>query len=130
MTKEKIDQNLILKLTFDFSLLIIDFSEKLETARKYVIAKQLLKSGTSIGANAMEAQNAESKADFIHKFKIAAKEAEETEYWLLLCDYSSTYPDCKNLLVKIGEINNVLGKIISSSKRKNFFSYIASFFIF
>ena len=58
MTKEKIDQNLILKLTFDFSLLIIDFCEKLKTARKYVIARQLLKSGTSIGANAMEAQQA------------------------------------------------------------------------
>ena len=130
MTKEKIDQNLILKLTFDFSLLIIDFCEKLKTARKYVIARQLLKSGTSIGANAMEAQNGESKADFIHKFKIAAKEAEETEYWLLVCDYCKTYPDWKNLLVTIGEINNVIGKIISSSKRKNFFSYIASFFIF
>ena len=122
MTKEKIDQNLILKLTFDFSLLIIDFCEKLKTARKYVIARQLLKSGTSIGANAMEAQNGESKVDFIHKFKIAAKEAEETEYWLLLWYYSKTYPDCKNLLVKIDEINNVIGKIISSSKRKNFFS--------
>ena len=96
MTKEKIEQNLILKLTFDFSLMVITFCERLESEKKYVIARQLLKSGTSIGANAMEAQNSESKADFIHKFKIAAKEAEETQYWLLLlCDYSKTYPDCK-----------------------------------
>jgi four helix bundle protein len=109
---------------------IISFCETLESERKYVIARQLLKSGTSIGANAMEAQNAESKADFIHKFKIAAKEAEETQYWLLLCDYSKSYPDCKDLLIKIDEINNVIGKILSSSKRKNLFSYIASFFIF
>ena len=107
-------------MTSPFLLLIS--AKKLKTARKYVIARQLLKSGTSIGANAMEAQNGESKADFIHKFKIAAKEAEETEYRLLLWDYSKTYPDCKNLLVKIDEINNVIGKIISSSKRKNFFS--------
>jgi four helix bundle protein len=117
MIKEKIEQNLILKLSFDFALLLIEFCEKLETERKYVIARQLLKSGTSIGANAMEAQNAESKADFIHKFKVAAKEAEETQYWLLLCDYSNNYPDCKVLLVKIEEINNVIGKIISSSKK-------------
>ncbi len=57
----------------------------------------LLKSGTSIGANAMEAQNAESKVDFIHKMKIAAKEAEESQYWLWLCEYSESYPDCKQL---------------------------------
>jgi len=86
MTKEKIDQNLILKLSFDFALLIITFCEKIDTEKKYVISSQLLKSGTSVGANAMEAQNGENKADFIHKFKIAAKEAEEAQYWLLLCD--------------------------------------------
>ncbi len=118
MNKENIEKNLILKLSFDFSLLVIEYCKKLEAERKYVIARQLLKSGTSIGANSMEAQNAESKADFIHKFKIAAKEAEETQYWLLLCDYSKSYPDCKNLLTKIEEINNVIGKIISSSKKK------------
>jgi four helix bundle protein len=64
------------------------------------LSRQLLKSGTSIGANAMEAQNAESKADFIHKMKIAAKEAEESQYWLWLCDYSPNYPDCKNAYCK------------------------------
>jgi four helix bundle protein len=55
-----------------------------------VLVNQLLKSGTSIGANIREAQNAESKADFIHKFKIATKE--RTYYWLALCQYSSSYP--------------------------------------
>ena len=73
-------RNRIVDLTFRFALDIISFSEKLEEQKKYVIARQLLKSGTSIGANAREAQNCESKSDFIHKFKIAAKEAEETEY--------------------------------------------------
>ncbi|HEY6435620.1 MAG TPA: four helix bundle protein, partial [Ignavibacteriaceae bacterium] len=126
----KIEQNLVLKLSFDFALSIIAFCERLEDEKKYVIARQLLKSGTAIGANAMEAQNAESKADFIHKFKIAAKEAEETQYWLLLCDYSKTYPDCKGLLAEIDAINNVIGKIISSSKRKHPVSYLLSFFIF
>ncbi len=76
--------NLILNLTFDFSLVIIDFAEKLNEMHKFVLSNQILKSGTSIGANVKEAQNAESKSDFIHKFKIAAKEADEAEYWLLL----------------------------------------------
>jgi four helix bundle protein len=82
-------ENIILKLTFEFSLDIINYVELLESNRKYVIANQLLKSGTSIGANVREAQNAESKNDFIHKLKIAAKEIEETEYWLELCKASS-----------------------------------------
>jgi four helix bundle protein len=91
MNKEAIDKNPVVKLAFEFSLDIISYCEILETQRKFVIAKQLLKSGTSIGANAVEAQNAESKADFIHQFKIAAKEGEETEYWLLLCEFSKSY---------------------------------------
>ena len=130
MTKEKIEQNLVLKLTFDFSLSIIAFCERLEAERKYVVARKLLKAGTSIEANAMEAQNAESKADFIHKFKIAAKEAEETQYWLLLCDYSKTYPDCKELITEIDSINSVITKILSSSKRKYPISYLISFLFF
>jgi len=130
MTKEKIEQNLVLKLTFNFSLSIIAFCERLEAERKYVVARQLLKAGTSIEANAMEAQNAESKADFIHKFKIAAKEAEETQYWLLLCDYSKTYPNCKELITEIDSINSVIAKIISSSKRKYPISYLISFLFF
>jgi four helix bundle protein len=88
MKREVFDKNPILKLSFEFSLQVIDYCEVLESQRKYVLARQLLKSGTSIGANAMESQNAESKADFIHKMKIAAKEAEESQYWLWLCDFS------------------------------------------
>jgi four helix bundle protein len=118
MQKELIDRNPILKLSFDFSLLVIEYCENLELNRKYVIARQLLKSGTSIGANAMEAQSPESRNDFIHKMKIAAKEAEETQYWLMLCDYSPNYPDCKPLIMKLEEIHKVLGKILSTSKRK------------
>ena len=74
--------NVITKLTFQFALDIIKYCEGLQDDKKFVIANQLLKSGTSIRANIREAQNAESKADFIHKFKIAAKETEETIYWL------------------------------------------------
>ena len=76
---EKIKNNLIVDLSLTFSLQIIDFTELLESKRKFAMANQLFRSGTSIGANIRESQNAESKADFIHKLKISAKEAEETE---------------------------------------------------
>jgi four helix bundle protein len=95
---------------------VIAYCEQLEQHKKFVISRQLLKSGTSIGANAIEAQNAESKADFIHKFKLAAKESEETEYWLLLCQHSANYPNCEALLAKIESLARIIGKIISTSK--------------
>lgn len=85
-------ENEIVRVIFLFALRVIAYCELLEDGKKYVIASQLLKSGTSIGANVREAQNAESKADFVHKLKIAAKEADETEYWLLLCKASKNYP--------------------------------------
>lgn len=112
-------KNVIVELTFDFALKIISFSEVLENKKKYVIARQLLKSGTSIGANVREAQNAESKADFIHKLKIAAKEADETEYWLLLCEKSKNYPIDISLKEDLNSIIKVLSKIIGTSKQNN-----------
>ena len=111
--------NLIVNLSLNFSLKIIYFCELLEEKRKFVIAKQLLRSGTSIGANIREAQNAESKADFIHKLKIAAKEADETNYWLTLCNMAENYPFDEELLTDLDSIIKVLSKIISTSKKAN-----------
>ncbi|WP_207512400.1 four helix bundle protein [Longitalea luteola] len=119
MKKELLDQNVILKLSLDFSLMLIAYCEELDALRKFVISKQLLRSGTSIGANTVEAQNAESKADFIHKMKLAAKEAEETQYWLMLCEYSQNFPECKALVLKLEQIQRVLAKILSTSKKNN-----------
>ena len=107
--------NLIIKLTFDFAIKIIRFRRKLEENRRFVIATQIIRSGTSIGANVREAQNAESLSDFIHKMKIAAKEADETEYWLMLCKESYVC-DCEDLIFEIKPIIKVLSKIISTSK--------------
>ncbi len=117
METSRIENNLIVNLTFEFALLIIVLVEELEAKRKYVVANQILKSGTSIGANVREAQNAESKADFIHKMKIAAKECEESKYWLLLCKFSENYPFHEQLLERIDVIQKILNKIISTSKR-------------
>lgn len=111
-------ENIILKLTLEFSLLIIEYCELLEMNRKFVVSNQLLKSGTSIGANIREAQNAESLNDFIHKFKIAAKEIDETEYWLTLCKLSKNYPNPDNLTEKLVNISKVVNKIISTSKSR------------
>ena len=109
--------NPILTKSFDFALSIIDYAETLEANKKYVLANQLLKSGTSIGANVREAQHAESRADFIHKLKIAAKEAEETEYWLQLCTHSKSYADPGQLLPQLSELQRLLSSIISSSRK-------------
>ena len=110
-------RNEILELSIEFALAIIEFSENLESKKKFVIANQILKSGTSIGANVFESQSAESRADFIHKLKVADKEAKETEYWLLLCEKSPSYPFNEDLKMKLLSIQKLLSKIISTSKK-------------
>ncbi len=108
--------NLIVDLTVDFALKIISYSEILEESRRYNMANQLFRSGTSIGANVSEAQHAESKKDFIHKLKVAAKEAEETRYWLSLCEKSASYPSPNSLISELHAIQKIISKIISTSK--------------
>jgi four helix bundle protein len=115
---ERQKENVILTKTIAFSLAVIEYVELLELRKKYVIANQLMRSGTSIGANVHEAQNAESRIDFVHKFKIAAKEIEETKYWLILCKESKNYPDCSLLIEQLNEIDKIVTKIIATSKTK------------
>ena len=107
--------NILLDLTLDFAIKTVRFCEKLDENRKFVISKQLLKSGTSIGANAREAQGAESRKDFIHKLKIAFKEAEETEYWLIICRESENYLFDEEIFEKLQGIKKILNKIIATT---------------
>jgi four helix bundle protein len=109
-------ENIVVTKSIAFALGIIAFCEILENKRKFIVANQLLKSGTSIGANIHEAQNAESRADFIHKIKIAAKELEETKYWLLLCEKAPSYPFDESLKIQINELGLIVYKILSTSK--------------
>jgi len=111
-------ENAVVEKSIDFALLVIEFCELLEEKRKFVIASQLLKAGTSIGANVHEAQNAESMLDFIHKMKIALKELDETKYWLILCDRAPSYPFNSNLTKSVNELGLIMYKIVSTSKRK------------
>jgi four helix bundle protein len=108
--------NLIVKMTFEFALQIHAFADVLRNERRFAFSDQPLRAGCSIGANGKEAQSAESKADFIHKLKVASKEANQTEYWLELCEFAGNYPKSGNLPSQLESILKVLSKIISSSK--------------
>ena len=116
---EEQKENLIVKITLEFSVLIVEYCEALENEKKFVVARQLLKSATSIGANVREAQHGESKADFIHKLKVAMKECEETIYWLEICKLSKNYAKpSKEITEKIDSIHKILNKIISTTFKK------------
>jgi four helix bundle protein len=118
MTVEKIEGNPIVKHTFEFALLVNEYAVRLRELKHWDLASQLFRAGTSIGANVWEAQNSESKADFLHKMKIAAKEANEALYWLMLCAKSAQYPDCQALLGKLETVHKILNAIISTAKKE------------
>ena len=110
-------KNLILEMTFDFSLKIIDLYKIMVDHKEYVISKQLLRSATSIGANVEEGNAAQSKKDFVTKMSIASKEARETKYWLMLLDRSQMVKyDYAPYLDAVDQIINVLTKIVKTSQ--------------
>lgn len=100
--------NVIVEKSFDFAVRIVNLRKYLTREHKeFVLSKQLLRSGTSIGANVSEAQRGQSKADFTAKMSIALKEASETEYWIKLLyrteylskeQYESLYADVQELI--------------------------------
>ena len=109
------DNNIILDKSKSFALRIIKLYKYLcDSKKEYILSKQILRSGTSIGANAKEGANAQSKADFCAKMYVAYKEANETEYWLELLyesgyieknAFDSMYSDCKELIKILAAIN-------------------------
>jgi four helix bundle protein len=101
----------------DFGVDIVKFCELLEEKKKYMVAKQLLR--TSVGADVFEAQHAERKADFVHKMKNAIKEANETRYWLFICERSVSYPVNNSLKQILEELIRIISKIIISDKGKS-----------
>jgi four helix bundle protein len=117
-TKIPFQDNIIVEKTFQFAVQILKFSPIIQDLKQFVLANQLLRSGMSIGANTREAQNAESKADFIHKFKIAAKEADQTEYWLLLASEIVKDRLIQQLLDDLKIIQKIITKIIATTKNQ------------
>ena len=111
-------ENIIEKKSFDFAIRIVRLYRYLcEKKKEFVLSKQLLRSGTSIGANVAEAQQAQSKADFVSKISIALKETTETKYWLRLLNATDYLSDVeiKTLLADCVEIEKILTSIIKSS---------------
>lgn len=110
--------NIIADKTLDFGVKIVRFTESLQQARKFVVADQLLRSGTSVGANTWEAQNTSTPKEFVRALKIALKEAGETEYWLHLCRRSDSYIYDEALMNDLQEIKRILSKIVITTKNR------------
>lgn len=113
--------NIIKIKSFSFALKIVDLYKFLCNERKeFVMSKQLLRSGTAIGALVREAEQAESKLDFIHKLAIAQKEANESDYWLELLFQSGYLEEIQFNFLKsdIVELNKILASIIISTKQR------------
>lgn len=114
-------ENIIKIKSFDFALRVVNLYKFLCNDKKeYVLSKQLLRSGTSIGALVREAEQAESKLDFIHKLAIAQKEANESDYWLELLFQSEFLNETQFQSLKndINEINKILASIIITTKQR------------
>ncbi len=114
------EENVIATKSKLFALRVINLYKYLVDKNEYVLSKQILRSGTSVGANCRESRNAQSLPDFVNKLNIALKEADETAYWLELLkegsfideqSYTSIYNDCDELI-------KLLTSIIKTSKRR------------
>ncbi len=111
--------NVLKDKSYDFALRIIKlFKHLTQSKREFVLSKQILRSGTSIGANITEANQAQSKADFIHKLSIALKESFETEYWLNLLRDSEylSVNQSDSLLLECKELQKILTASIKTAK--------------
>lgn len=116
---QRITAKVIEAKSFEFALSIVKLYSHLQQQKEFVLSKQLLRSGTSIGANISEAQAAQSLKDFISKMSIASKEARETLYWLRLLQTSQLVQhDFTPYLADAEEINRILTSIVKTASEK------------
>ena len=112
-------ENIVVNKSFDFAVRIVKLYKYLiQNTKDYDIAKQLLRSGTSIGANIAEAQKSQSRADFTAKLFIALKEANETDYWLRLL-YKTEYLNKKEFNSIYNDIKEIIAILVSICKKTN-----------
>ena len=112
-------KNIIEEKSFKFAIRIVNLYKYItDNKKEYILSKQLLRCGTSIGANVSEAERGQSRADFYAKMNIALKEANETEYWLRLLQATDYLNDteCSSILKDINEIISILVAITKTSK--------------
>ncbi|MGI9054973.1 MAG: four helix bundle protein [Pyrinomonadaceae bacterium] len=114
--------NILLNKSFNFAIRIVKaYKYLVEEKKEFVISKQLLRSGTSVGANAEEAVGGQSKADFISKLSIAYKEARETRYWIRLLEATNYLDNSQagSLLNDVEELIKIIGKIQITTKNNS-----------
>jgi len=117
---KELEDNVVFTKALDFAVRIVNLFKYLrDDCKETVMSKQILRSGTSIGANISEALGAESKEDFIHKFGISFKEGNETKFWLLLLHRTHFLTDSQfeSLLADCQELRKLMGAIIRTSKK-------------
>ncbi|QHI34697.1 hypothetical protein IMCC3317_00400 [Kordia antarctica] len=111
-------ENVIVDKSFEFALKIIQLYKILKGENEFIISKQILRSGTSIGANVQEATAGFSKKDFTHKMSIASKEARETRYWLQLLNKSNlTNTNVDIHLKEVEHLISILTKIVKTAQQ-------------
>jgi four helix bundle protein len=109
-------ESILANKTVDFAVRIVRFYQYLcKEKKEYVLSKQILKSGTSIGANVRESRNAQSKADFINKLNVALKEADETQYWLEIMERAEII-DSKQIESLHNDLYEIISILVSSIK--------------
>jgi four helix bundle protein len=112
--------NIVQQKSFDFALAIIRLYKQLQEKREFVVSRQLLRSGTSIGANVEEANAGQSRRDFLSKMSVASKEARETKYWLRLLHRSRlTDVDVSTELSQVEELIRILTSIVKTTSIKS-----------
>jgi four helix bundle protein len=118
--REMVGRNIVLDKSYQFAIKVVQFVNRFpKNTEGFVLGDQLLKAGTSIGANVEEAVGAFSKDDFIYKMSIALKEARETNYWLRLIRDSDVFHQINGnpLIVESEELRKILTAIVKSSRR-------------
>ena len=120
-TKKNGTRNIVVDKSYDLALCIVKMAKRISAANEFVLSRQILKSGTSIGANINETVSAESKKDFVHKLSISLKETNETIYRLILLhDREYIQKNEFNLLItKTIEVRKILNSIILSTKKNH-----------
>ena len=121
MSEVKKSDSIVGQKAYDFAILIIQIYKELSSEkREFVLSKQLLRSGTSIGANINEAISSESKKDFVHKLSIALKESRETSYWLRLLSGSAFIEKDKFIIASdnCNQLIKLLNSIILTTKER------------
>ncbi len=113
-------ENAIQTKSFALAMATIDLYKRLQSKREYVISRQLLRSGTSVGANVEEANAGQSRKDFLSKMSVASKEARETKYWLRLLETSKLVDlDVSSELAMVEEVIRLLTSIVKTTSQKS-----------